>query len=175
MSFGGTCVKDVAPTQFINLYADHLKRQGKIELPPWVDLVKTAPFKELPPASADWYFVRAAAIARRLYMSPGAGVGRLSKAFGGKANRGSRKERWQKGSRGLIRHILQQLEEINVIEKTEKGGRKLTPTGQQDLDRIAGNLKEKMEEEEEDQESETESEEETEESEEESEEDEDSD
>jgi small subunit ribosomal protein S19e len=44
---------------FINAYASHLKRSGKLEIPVWVDLVKTGSFKELAPYDPDWYYVRA--------------------------------------------------------------------------------------------------------------------
>jgi hypothetical protein len=30
-----------------------------MELPEWVDIVKTARFKELPPYDPDWYYTRA--------------------------------------------------------------------------------------------------------------------
>ncbi|KAI5008408.1 hypothetical protein ZWY2020_009456 [Hordeum vulgare] len=30
-----------------------------MELPEWVDIVKTAMFKELPPTDPDWYYIRA--------------------------------------------------------------------------------------------------------------------
>jgi hypothetical protein len=30
-----------------------------MELPEWVDIVKTARFKELPPYDPDWYYIRA--------------------------------------------------------------------------------------------------------------------
>jgi Ribosomal protein S19e len=42
-------VKDVPADVFIKEYAAHLKRCGRIRLPKWVDLVKTAHFKELSP------------------------------------------------------------------------------------------------------------------------------
>ena len=31
----------------------------QIQLPSWVDIVKTAPFKELAPYDPDWYYIRA--------------------------------------------------------------------------------------------------------------------
>merc|ERR1711924_421477 len=96
-------VKDVETHTFINAYAKHLKRSGKIELPKWVEFVKTAPFKELAPYDEDWYFVRAAAIARKIYLRPGTGIGGLCKSFGGKKRRGTLKEKFQKSSPGIIR------------------------------------------------------------------------
>ena len=44
---------------FIAAYASHLKRSGKLEVPTWVDIVKTGSFKELAPYDPDWYYVRA--------------------------------------------------------------------------------------------------------------------
>jgi len=38
--------------------------QGKLPIPGWVDTVKLGPAKELPPQSIDWFYVRAASVAR---------------------------------------------------------------------------------------------------------------
>ena len=43
---------------FITSYASHLKRSGKLEVPTWVDIVKTGAYKELAPYDPDWYYVR---------------------------------------------------------------------------------------------------------------------
>ena len=44
---------------FITAYASHLKRSGKIDVPIWVDIVKTGSYKELGPYDPDWFYVRA--------------------------------------------------------------------------------------------------------------------
>ena len=44
---------------FITAYSSHLKRSGKLEIPTWVDLVKTGSQKELAPYDPDWFYVRA--------------------------------------------------------------------------------------------------------------------
>jgi len=44
---------------FISAYASHLKRSGKLEVPTWVDIVKTGSFKELAPYDPDWFYIRA--------------------------------------------------------------------------------------------------------------------
>jgi Ribosomal protein S19e len=54
----GTTVKDVSAADFVSTYAAHLKRVGNVELPQWVDTVKTAPRKELAPYDPDWYYIR---------------------------------------------------------------------------------------------------------------------
>ena len=54
-----TTVRDVAAAEFIEAYAQHLKKSGKMELPKWHDLVKTRTQAELAPYNPDWYYVRA--------------------------------------------------------------------------------------------------------------------
>jgi ribosomal protein S19E (S16A) len=54
-----TLLASFSADAFISAYASHLKRSGKIEVPAWVDLVKTGSFKELAPYDPDWYYVRA--------------------------------------------------------------------------------------------------------------------
>lgn len=130
-------VKDVDPHQFIAAYAAYLKKAGKIEIPSYVDIVKLASFKELAPMDPDWYYIRCAAIARRIYVKSGTGVGGLSKIFGGNSRRGVRPGRYTHSSTGVIRHALQQLEKMGIVEITPNGGRQMTKEGQRDLDRIA--------------------------------------
>merc|ERR1712166_740383 len=76
---GGISVSDVDAQKFIEAYSAFLKRQGKLPIPGWVDTVKTGPAKELPPQSIDWFYVRAASIARHVYLRKTVGVGRLRK------------------------------------------------------------------------------------------------
>ena len=41
---------------------------------------------------------------------------------------------------GVIRHILKNLESVGLLEKHANGGRRLTPSGQRDMDLIAGRV-----------------------------------
>lgn len=54
----GCTVKDVPPAEFVTTYAAYLKRVGTVELPPWVDTIKTASRKELAPYDQDWFYIR---------------------------------------------------------------------------------------------------------------------
>ena len=135
-----TTVKDVPAFDFINAYAKHLKRGGKIEIPKWTEICKTAKHKELAPYDPDWFYVRAASVARKLYIRSGTGVGAFRKVYGGKNRRGTCKSRFSKASGNVIRTVLKQLEAIKVVEKDSTGGRKMTSEGQRDLDRIAGQV-----------------------------------
>ncbi|KAG0648739.1 40S ribosomal S19 [Hyphodiscus hymeniophilus] len=161
---GGVSVRDVDAQKFIEAYSAFLKRQGKLPIPGmalrftmivlfsansysgWVDTVKTGPAKELPPQSIDWFYVRAAAIARHVYLRKTVGVGRLRKVHGSTRNRGSRPSHHVDASGSVDRKVMQALEKIGVLEQDEeKGGRRITQSGQRDLDRIAATTVEEEE------------------------------
>ncbi|KAI0481251.1 40S ribosomal protein S19 [Xylariaceae sp. FL0804] len=148
---GGITVRDVDAHKFVNAYSDFLKRQGKLPIPGWVDTVKTGPSRELPPQNIDWFYVRAAAVARHVYMRKTVGVGRLRKVHGNAKNRGTRPSKHVDASGGVDRKVMQALEKIGVLEQDEdKGGRRITQSGQRDLDRIAQTVAEADEEDEDD-------------------------
>ncbi|KAF9321033.1 40S ribosomal protein S19, partial [Podila horticola] len=52
-------VQDINAHDFNRAYAAYLKRSGKLEIPKWVDIVKTGTYKELAPYDPDWFYVRA--------------------------------------------------------------------------------------------------------------------
>ena len=84
------------------------------------------------------FYVRAAAVARHIYLRKTVGVGRLRKVHGSPKNRGSRPSHHVDASGQVDRRVLQALEKIGVVEiDEEKGGRRITQSGQRDLDRIA--------------------------------------
>ncbi|KAF6139265.1 hypothetical protein GIB67_021475 [Kingdonia uniflora] len=45
-----------------------------------------------------------------------------------------------KSSGPVARHILQQLATMNIVDIDPKGGRRITSTGQRDLDQVAGRI-----------------------------------
>ena len=136
----GISVKDVPADAWIAAYARYLKRSGKFEVPKWADMVKTAHFKELGPLNQDWYYVRAASVARRLYIRGNIGIGGFRKVYGGKKRNGTCPGHFALASGSIIRHILHSLEKLKVVEKDTKGGRKISNSGTRDLDRIAGQV-----------------------------------
>ena len=178
-----TSLKDISAAEFISAYAAHLKKGGRLNLPDWVDVVKTAPGRELvsgradwracarstaqrsaaaaasrlparqsstpaaaspprnppqPPLDPDWYYVRAASLARKLYLNHGLGVGALAHWYGKTTAKRNMPQKHHTASRKVIRHILAQLEELGIVEKIDKaGGRGLTAEGRKDLDTIS--------------------------------------
>ena len=80
--------------------------------------------RELAPLSEDWYYVRAASIARKVYLKKGTGVGALQCVYGSAYRKGVRTEHFRRAAAGhILRHILQNLEKIGVVETLAKGGR----------------------------------------------------
>lgn len=64
------------------------------------------------------------------------GVGRMRKVHGSTKNRGSRPSHHVDASGSVDRNVMQSLEKIGVLEKDEeRGGRRITQSGQRDLDR----------------------------------------
>lgn len=126
--------------EFVRALAAFLKKSGKLKVPEWVDTVKLAKHKELAPYDENWFYTRAASTARHLYLRGGAGVGSMTKIYGGRQRNGVRPSHFSRGSKSVARRVLQALEGLKMVEKDQDGGRKLTPQGQRDLDRIAGQV-----------------------------------
>lgn len=130
--------RDVSAQDFINAYAQFLQRQGKLEVPSYVELVKTSAGNELPPQDAEgWFYKRAASVARHIYLRKTVGIGKLNRVYGGSKNRGPKPGKHVDASGSVNRRVVQALEKIGVLELAENGGRKISENGQRDLDRIA--------------------------------------
>ena len=134
-------VKDVDQHQFVKAFASFLKKSGKLKVPEWVDIVKTARSKELAPYDPDWYYVRCAAVVRHIYIRSPIGVGSVTKIFGSRKRNGTMPAHFCRSAGSLARKSLQSLEALKLIEKSPDGGRKLTQQGRRDLDRIAAQVK----------------------------------
>ena len=132
----GVTVKDVPAHEFVAAYAKHLKAQGKLVMPAFTEYCKSGVGKEIAPLNPDWYYIRAASIARHIYIRP-AGVNRLRRVYGNAKNVGVRPAAVVRASGSIIRHILQSLEEMKIVRKDENGGRHLTSEGRKELDEIA--------------------------------------
>ena len=115
-----------------------LKKYDKINQPEWSNFVKTGANKERPPSQEDWWYMRAASILRKIRISGPVGVQRLRTAFGSRKRRGHKPAHRRDSGGKVIRVILQQLEESDLIKKTNKPkkGRIVTSKGQSLIDRL---------------------------------------
>ncbi len=132
-------VYDAPPDKLIQKAAEELKKRSELTPPDWAAFVKTGVHKEMPPQQEDWWFVRAAAVLRRVYIDGPVGVQRMRSFYGGRKNRGSRPNALRRGSGSIVRKALQQLEAAGMIVK-EKGGRRISPQGASFLDGIAHSI-----------------------------------
>lgn len=133
-------VYEVNPRALIDKCAEELKQISSIKPPEWSSFVKTGISKERPPVRLDWWYVRMAAIFRKIYMNGPIGVSKLRTAFGSKQNRGFAPERFKCAGGSHIRMILKQLEDEGFLKKADKGvhkGRILTPKGKVFLEKTA--------------------------------------
>jgi small subunit ribosomal protein S19e len=137
---------DVPADDLIEAVAAELEE--RIEQPAWASFTKTGSSRELPPQQEDFWYVRAASLLRKLAIDGPKGIDRLSTEYGGK-KRGSNRYKVAKaaqsnGSKKIIRTILQQLEEEELVTTVKGEGRRITPEGQSFLDSVAGDVLESL-------------------------------
>jgi small subunit ribosomal protein S19e len=135
-----TTVYDVPADHIIRRTAEELKKRKEVTPPAWAAFAKTGVHKEMPPEDPDWWFIRAAAVLRRVYVDGPLGVERMRSFYGGNKNRGSRPNQFRKGSGSVLRKSLQQLEAAGLIIH-DKTGRKISPAGMAFLDNLSQEVK----------------------------------
>merc|ERR1712136_459199 len=133
-------VKDVDQQKFVVGFADFLKKSGKMTVPEWADLIKLSRFNEQGPHNPDWFYVRAASMARHLYIRAPAGVGSFTKIYGARKRNGTAPSHFMRASQSVSRRVLQALESMALVEQDTNGGRRLTSQGRRDMDRIAAQI-----------------------------------
>ncbi|SIR39369.1 small subunit ribosomal protein S19e [Natronorubrum daqingense] len=137
---------DVPADDLIEALADDLEE--RLEEPDWGKFVKSGVDRDLPPEQEDFWAVRSASLLRKVADRGPVGVERLSTEYGG-AKGGSNRyqvapDKRADGSKNLIRTILQQLEDEDLVETAEGEGRRITPEGQSLLDDTAGSVLEDL-------------------------------
>ena len=138
-----TTVYDVPADLLINQVSKQLKEEKEIKQPEWADFVKTGVHKERRPENSDWWYVRCASILRRVYIDGPIGINSLRTSYGGKKDRGSKPEKFKKGSGSIIRVGLHQLEKAGLVGKIESG-RIITPQGKSFLDKASNTVKKEI-------------------------------
>jgi small subunit ribosomal protein S19e len=131
-----TTVFDVPADLLIRKVAEALKARQEIKPPAWAAFAKTGVHKEMPPEDPDWWYVRSAAVLRRVYVDGPLGVQRMRSFYGGKKDRGSKPNAFRKGSGSILRRALQQLEACKFVVH-DKTGRRISPEGQSFMDAMA--------------------------------------
>lgn len=57
----------------------------------------------------DWYYTRAASVARKIYLNSGLGVGALARWYGKAKGNGGKPSHHHYASRAVLRHVLIQV------------------------------------------------------------------
>ena len=133
-------IYDVDSQELIEKTAEELKKVSEIKAPEWAAFVKTGIHKTRAPLKNDWWYMRVASVLRAVYRLGPIGTEKLRSKYGGRKNRGVRKEHAYKGSGSILRKSLQQLEKAGFVKFVEKGvhkGRIVTPKGKSFIDKIA--------------------------------------
>ena len=147
-----TTFYDIPADLLIPVLAGRLEAMKEVNQPDWAEFVKTGAHKERPPVQSNWWFLRSAAILRKVARMGPIGVNHLSQAFGGPKNRGSAPNRATAGSRHVIRSSLQQLEDAGLVAVRRNAagtvtmGRIITAAGQKMLDDVAHEVRPQAEE-----------------------------
>ena len=108
-------IREINPNILVEKAADELKKL--IKAPEFSQYVKTGPGRERPPVEKDWYYKRAAAVLRSIYLQGPIGTNKLRVKYGNRRNIGTAGEKVYKASGKIIRLILQQLEKIELIKQ----------------------------------------------------------
>jgi small subunit ribosomal protein S19e len=134
--------REVSAGKLIPAVAAELKKVETIKPHALAGLVKGGVSNERPPDQQDFWYIRSAAVLRKIYLDGPVGTQRLRTAFGGKRRRGHKPAHHRKAGGKFIRLMLQQLEKSGFIAKVEKPykGRAITAKGQRLLDRAAARV-----------------------------------
>jgi small subunit ribosomal protein S19e len=128
---------DVPAEKLIPRIAEELKKMETIKPPEWAAFVKTGRHREKSPIDEGWWYVRSAAVLRKIYVEGPIGTTRLAASFGGKADRGSKPDKAVRGSRSISRISVQQLEKSQLVQKERDGGRVVTGKGRKLIDNLS--------------------------------------
>lgn len=131
-----TTVYDIPADMLIRATAEELKTIEAVTPPDWAEFAKTGVHKQEPPEDPEWWYTRAAAVLRRVYIDGPMGVQRMRTFYGGKKDRGSDPFQFRRGSGSVIRTILQQLENAGFVTH-DRTGRRISPAGRSFMDAVA--------------------------------------
>lgn len=135
---------DVPAEKLVPRLAEELRKLDTVKPPDWAMFAKAGRHREKSPIDDGWWFVRSAAVLRKIYLDGPIGTTRLAAAFGGKADRGSKPNKAVRGSRAIARKTMKQLEASQLVQRDKNGGRAVTGKGRKLVDGLSTELLKEM-------------------------------
>ena len=129
-------VREVPPELLLKQLAEEFKKEKKLEVPDWTNYLKAGVHKEKAWDDPEWFYKRLASTLRKVYVKGPIGISKLSEEYGGRIDRGSQRYHPGKGSRYIVRQMLQTLEKLGYVKKDKKG-RTVSPQGTSILDKAS--------------------------------------
>jgi len=130
-------VHDVPADELIGALAEHLKKVPEVEPPQWAPFVKTGSHAERPPQRSDWWYTRAASLLRKVYLNGPVGIHKLEIVYGGSKAVAYFPKHHRDAGGSVIRNLLKELEQAELVTKQGNKGRVLTPKGVALLDKVS--------------------------------------
>ena len=96
-----TTYHDVPADLVISELSIRLASVEEVVAPEWASIVKTGTHRERPPVQDDWWFIRSAAVLRKVGKLGPIGANHMAQQFGGPKDRGVKSNRAVAGSRNL--------------------------------------------------------------------------
>lgn len=129
----------IPASKLVEKLSEELKKHDNIKTPDWALYIKTGVNIERPPVQPNWWYLRSAAVLRRIHVHGPIGVQRLRNALGSRKRRGHKPAHHAKAGGKIIRTMLQQLEKDGLVKKVErpKKGRLVTSKGQKLIDKVS--------------------------------------
>jgi small subunit ribosomal protein S19e len=132
---------DVPASRLIERLARHLRENVDAVTPPsWAIAAKTGSHVEKQPQEPDWWYIRCAAILRKIYVHGPVGIEKLRAEYGGGKRHGSMPQHASKAGGSVVRKALQQLEVAGLVETSKPDGRRVTKDGRKLLQELAEEL-----------------------------------
>ncbi len=125
-------IRKIKPDVLIDTVKEKLAKLENIKPPEVAMFVKSGACCERPPQQPDFWYIRTAALLRKVYLNGPVGVERMRNAFGGRRRRGHKPAHHRKAGGKFIRLMFQQLEKEGLVKRTKKG-RQITAKGQKFL------------------------------------------
>ncbi len=122
-------IRHVHVNSLIERVKEELQKDSRVKVPEWAEYLKAGIHREKAWDQPDWYHRRLASTLRKVYLNGPIGISKLSAEYGGRVDRGPQSYHPARGSRYIVRHMLETLESLGYVKKDQRG-RFISPSGE---------------------------------------------